>query len=535
MGIADPGGTTYNPSIGFAIVDFSDRLIRFLDAGCAVVAPELDTSAYATNPRGVAWSEPLQEYAVVDPGSDELYYVDPSGAVTGSCDLLSAGSGSASGVAWDPIGQRYVVSDDGNSRIYFVNPTVRGGGTCSVASNFSTANLGLNSPIEVGTDAAGHVLFTRGGGVSSVYVTTQGGALLQEIVLDSTIDDIQGIVTDPNAPGELFLLESQDDDLLHVDARGSSSQVCTNVGGNIPRGLEYVESTNQFLVLDADQDQIQFVNAQSCVMQRTIPLQALGVTGSEDLTYLPASNEIVVSDLGSKDLVFVDAVSGALTSRCDISGLGLTTARGLTALPDLDLVAVADGNTHSWALLDASCEIVHARSIDVLSGSDTNNHDPQALAWSPSSGRFLVRDGRLIAVSDLEGRPGFHFDANGLGLAATGMAVDPVDPAAFWLLSNRTIHRVQLPKLAEDLGISGRFASASATIYLWDRGEGRVTGTALVGGDTLPLFGQLSAAGGSLTVGTITSGGAPLVVPVTVSPDLSTVTAPPPIGVLTRQ
>ncbi len=200
LGITEPGGTTYDPARGLAVVDHVDDRVRFLTADCVATGVAFSTAAYATNPRGIAWSEQLQEFAIVDPGTDELYYVNAAGARTGSCDLATMGSTGASGVAWDPLTQRYVVSDDQTSLIYFLNPTVRGGGTCARVSDFSTASLSLNTPVEVAVDADGNVLFSRGSGLSSIYVVTPAGALVEEIALNGNVQDIQGIVPDPTRP-----------------------------------------------------------------------------------------------------------------------------------------------------------------------------------------------------------------------------------------------------------------------------------------------------------------------------------------------
>ncbi len=317
-----------------------------------------------------------------------------------------------------------------------------------------------------------------------------------------------------------------------MDARGTSTPACTLVGGT-PRGLAYVESTNQFLVAEQGVDAVQVFDAATCVMQRIIDVQALGVLAASDVAFLPGSNEIVVVDEGTNDLFFVDAARGTLNSRCDLAPQGLEIPRGLVALPELDLVAVSAYEHRAWALLDASCEVVHPRPLSFLAGDQPALPTAEAIAWAPSTGRFLHAAGGMVFVSTFEGTPVFRFDTPGLSIQ--GLAADPSDPAAFWVQSYGNIERVVLPRLAEDPSISGRYASATATVYLWDRGEGKVTGTALVGGDTLPLFGELSGGGGTLVMGTITGAGAPMVVPVTVSADLQTLTAPAPVGVLTRQ
>lgn len=85
-------------------------------------------------------------------------------------------------------------------------------------------------------------------------------------------------------------------------------------------------------------------------------------------------------------------------------------------------------------------------------------------------------------------------------------------------------------------GASGLYLHGStAHAVVWERGEGRITGTAFLGGPAgLPVFGAFVGGAGGLAVGAVSPGGTPVAFGIGVSSDRTTIFAPAPVGTLLR-
>ncbi len=525
VGISDPEAMTYNPAAGLAIVDGNGQRVRFVDTTCAQTRAGFSTSAYSTDPVGLTWAEDLGEYAIVDRSGAELYFTNGNGARTGSCDLATVGLPSPSGVARDVARGYYVVTDNTRGTVVVVDETSRAGGSCTLVSSFGTQG----GAQDVAIDPLGRPALLNS---TLVQMVDSAGRVEDQFDLFRTVSDDDGLVWDPNADDRVFTVSGSK--LYTLDLRGTATQVCST---RIPaQGLSAGPTAGQLLVADGTNHAALVIDAATCAMVRSVDLRPAGVNQPSDVALDPTTGELVVTDQQNNELFFVDAVSGALVSRCEMEGTGLSSPTGVEVLADLDLLAVTSDSKDTWALLDRSCALVHVRSTNALGDDAGSMTSPEDLGWLPTTGQLVATSNENLAIVDFEGATRRFFTLQEFGRGARGVAADPANPASFYAIdgSGNLIH-VDLPALAEDPTASGRYASATATAYLWERGDGRVTGTAIVNGDTMPLFGQISITGGTLTIGTITTAGTGLVLPVTVSPDFGTLTAPAPVGVLTRQ
>ncbi|MCB9684993.1 MAG: hypothetical protein H6738_07780 [Alphaproteobacteria bacterium] len=521
-GVTSAEGITYNPAAGFAVL--SGTTVVFVDASCNVTHPSFSTSAFSTNPLGIAWASDLGEYAFADRSANELYFANDTGQTTGHCDLATAGVSQPSGVTRDVAHGVFVVTDSQQGRAVVVDDSNRVGGTCHVVTT-----LGVNAGcVDVTMAPNGDVAFVRESQVRMMDATQR---FVDSFDLNRTPGYDDALVWDPAADDRVLVANGHT--LFRLDIRGTIETACT-FPGITAMGVSAGPAPEQLLIADDQGHNVMLVSTRTCTQIGAVGVQAAGVGNMADAAWDAATGEIVVADPQHNALFFLDGTTGALHSRCDLDGTTVDVPTGVDVIPELDLIAVTSATTGAWALLDRSCAIVHSRSASALEDKSDRLRDPTDVAWLPATGHFVVGGTNTLGLVDVEGAQRAFFTAEGYGSGASGIAPDAADPLGLYLMNGGTLAHAVLPFLAENPGASGRFTSPTATVYLWDRGDGRVTGTALVGGDTLPLFGQLSGAGGSLIIGTETGAGQPLVVQVSVSADFSTLTAPPPIGVLRR-
>ncbi|MCB9685024.1 MAG: hypothetical protein H6738_07625 [Alphaproteobacteria bacterium] len=523
LGIDAPTGVVSDPVLGIGVLDGTDRRIRFMDDHCAPTGLSIQLGAYSQDPQGVGWSSTMGELAVVDATADELFFVSPGGARLGSCDLATIGSASSSGVAWDPTTSRWVVMDAGGSTAWWIDPAGRSGSTCTVTSSVVIPDGPRADDLAV--DATGRLV------VSDTYhrrVDTYDatGANVDSFSLTPSGDDAQGVVLDATGDRPV-VVDGSKNRLARYDNRGTTTEICSvSAFVSQPRGLAVDPARGELLVLDNGTRSVARMDT-SCVLAGTIPLNPAGLTNMRDVGFDPVARDLVVDDNGV-DLAFVDPANGAVRSTCDVSGLGVGLA-GIDVLAGLDRIALTFDVDGTWMLLDPACEPVHQRPLKPLT-----NGTAADIAWHPASGTLLLASSQYVVAATLEGVEARRFL---LTSQLAGLVADPGDSAVVWALDvSGRLFRVELPGLVDWPGsVSGRFSNGVATIQLWERGGGALSGTAFVNGDTIPLFGQLDGAGGDLFVGGITPTGAAQVVPVTISADGATLTAPPPFGILTRQ
>ncbi len=365
-----------------------------------------------------------------------------------------------------------------------------------------------------------------------MWWVNNSGNLIDSFDLDRTSGDDDGAAWDPAATDRVLVVNGST--LYRIDARATLSSVCNTQLSSVG-GMSSGPVPGQVLIADTNNDDVLFYDTDSCTLARTVSASA--VPSFSGAAWDPTNNEIVAAGGGQFDggLYFLEGTTGALVSTCRTAGTSVDWPSGVEMLPELDLIAVSSRTRDSWALLDRSCTPVHVRSTSVLADQVGSLSEPVDIGWLPAMGHFVATSNGNIGVAEFEGTARAFFQLRNDGQGSDGVAAIPGFPSAFLSIRYGTISRIDVPALADDPTISGRYRSAGAEFLLWDRGNGRVTGVALVNGDTLPLFGQLTDADTRLVLSTLSGTGAPLTVELAVSADLMTLTGPGPIGVLTRQ
>jgi DNA-binding beta-propeller fold protein YncE len=540
-GALSAAGLAIDGSGNFAVLDDLADTVVFVDRTCAEVQPGFSTVALGIqNGTGIAWNPTAAQFGIIDSIDDQLYFATAAGLSAGSCDLAGIGSTSAKGIAYDTVDGLYAVIDDVADTVFRIDDTVTGGGACALVSQFATGPFGATLAGDITYLASSDQFAVLDSGDDEVYYVSTTGVLADQFdtggagafiplggAYDATADRFY--VASDGAPPMLYTF----------DIRGTSSQHCLTsaFGSTTPTGLGVNETTGELLVSDSVTDQIYVLDPVTCAVVHQFGTAGFGSTSPSDVAYLPITDELVVSDSITDQLYFYDEPTGSLTSTCSTSAQGFNSPTGVDYLPDLDLVAVTSDADDTWLLVDTSCNILHARSVGVLDDTGSGN-TPKDIAYQPGTGRFLVADSTAeeIFSSSFEGVSGLHFDTAGLGLGVvTGVASDLNDSTAVFLLSDDldAIYRVTLPVLPLTTSISGRFTSALATVWLWERGEGRVTGTLLKNGNLMPFFGQFLEPQNTLYFG-IQNGNKLSTGTMTVSPDRAQMTGPAVFGTLLR-
>ncbi|MCA9490672.1 MAG: hypothetical protein KC621_12160 [Myxococcales bacterium] len=535
-----PTAITQEPG-GFAITDATTDTVTRFDRSCHVLSSFSTGGFGALSVTGIAYDPTTSGYALLNDQGDELYYVTTGGVVTGQCDLAAPGVTGGQGIAYDAVAGVFAVVDSTADRVFTVDRSVTNGGPCNVLGSFDTSAFGATNPSDIAWVSATDELAILDSTADEVFVVDKTGVLQDRFDTGNGFGATTptGLVYDVLS-SRYQVVDSQVRQQFTVDVRGSASLACATSSWSSlsPQGLTVHPSTGDWIVVDNGNDRVSIVDPLTCTETRQIDLAAMGATDGTGVAYLPLTNELVVTHQAGHELFFLDYDTGTLGSRCAVDEQGIVSPTGVAYLPDLDLLAVSS-TVSGWLLLDAGCNVQHARSTRMLHIGPGSTAAPRDIAYHAGQGTFLVLDDNAdeVYVSSFEGTPERRFDTAGLGLTSVmGVAATGVPGRVLVLDSGLDeIHAFDLPALTEALSLSGRFVSPSTTLYLWERGDGRVTGTALVGANTLPVFGQFDGGVGNLAIGAVTPLGAPVSFSIAVSADLDTISAPPPVGTLTRQ
>lgn len=540
-GITNPTSIAMQPGVGFAVADATSDTVTRFDLNCGVLA-FFSTSAFgSTQPNGITYDTTSGEYVLVDSSADEVYFASTTGLLNGSCDLAAIGITAPSGIAHDPISNTYAITDTTQDEVFLVDGSVTNGSSCNLVGQFDTTTFGSTSPSDVaylpGTDEFAVV----DSSADEVFLVSKLGVLADQFDTASGFGSTNptGIVYD-FTNDRYHVVDSSADEQLIVDARGTTSFACDTslFLSNAPHGATINPSTGELAFVDDVTDQVYIINPSTCTLIRQIGLGLVGATDPSGVAYLPLTNELAVSDDSGNEVYFINYSSGLLTSQCDTASRGIDSPSGIDYLPDLDLLVVSTNTEDGWAIMDVGCNPMHVRHAGMLEKS-TSGTNPRDIAYFAGGGNFLIADSSAdeVYVANFEGVAERHFDTQGLGLTnLSSITANPAVPGEFIVMDDSLdeIHTINIPALLEPVSLSGKFTSASSTVYLFERGDGRVTGSAFIGGSSLPVFGEYIGGAGGLAIGAVTVGGTPVSFGIGVSGDLNTISAPPPVGTLTR-
>ncbi|MCB9687436.1 MAG: hypothetical protein H6738_04020 [Alphaproteobacteria bacterium] len=531
----DAVGLVVRPGYGNAVLSHQDTQVYTVYDTCQLRS-SFDTAGLgAGDPTGIGFDADHGAYGIVDATDLELYLTNISGSPAGQCDLAAVGVTSPVGVAYHPEKEAWAVLDHDQAMVYVVRRRI-GVAACELGFQFSIAGLGITDPATIGyrPDLDAWLLLDASNEVmASVDVL---GAPIDTVDLSAIGQGTPaGVAWDPDTAR----LKVAGSHLSRVDTRGTLRPVCSTTAQSSTdaTGIGLDTVTGNIVYVDTIDDAINIVDPDTCATVDQISLYPAGVGSATDVAWIDLTNEIVVGDNSSDDLHFFDATTGVETSVCKVPSPVSMNLSGVDYLPELDLIALTNAfTTMDWYLVDTACNLVYSRSAGPwLFAAST---DLQDVAWQRGTGNFALVDNRSgdVSVVSFEGIPQFRFH---LGAGVTnlqGIVAIPGAPGAFYVLDRDLdeIRRLDMPALTETTSLSGRFTSPAATLYLWDRGEGSITGTAIVGPSTLPVFGHFDGTAGSLAIGATTGPRAVGVMQLTVSPDRNTLTLPPPLGELTR-
>ena len=358
------------------------------------------------------------------------------------------------------------------------------------------------------------------------------------LLQDSSLAAIEAPATPPAVPPALIALGS--------DTR--TDLLCALEESTSAAGLDFIAESNEFLVLDASVDEIDILDAQTCSLKRAIDLAAFDLRAGGDIAYWAERDQVVISN--STELAFIDYATGDLEARCAIPGAGFL--QGIDVIDSTgDIVLVDEGSSGApvgnvytaLVVADAQCALLRQSSL-LLTGKIGRITYPSAVVFIPSTGRALLNDlqtNRLYAL-DLEGRRSFAIDLQGTGLGRpTGLArLAETNALALVDLDTNAIYRLELPlgavAVAEDLSGTFRSLGLNALVTLFERGNGRVTGTVTTAQEQrLALAGDFDVTERTLSVLLVAPNGQPITLTGEVAEDWNTIEFPAPLGLLVRQ
>lgn len=541
FGAGNSSGLTYNSSSGlFALTDDSDDVVYVFDGGCNVHSTFSASDVGSTAPQGIAYDSVNDRYAIVDNSADEVFFTDASGAFVGQCDLQAVGSTDPRGIGYAEGLDTFAINDASADEVLIIDDDELGGGPCNVLNVFDAAAFGSTSGQAI-TYVDGPNQYAQLDGADEVFIVDQA------FLLQDQYDTINGFgsgsgegIAYVSATQSYYFVDSSTDLFTEVDANGTSEFWCSTVAVGSTSPVDVVFVSGEIAVVDDGTDTVYVLNAATCGLVRLFNISILGIANPAGMTYIPETDQLAITDTTDDEVYFVGYTSTALEGQCDTAGVGLRVVTGIDFIGGLDLLVMTDSAVNSTAVTDLDCNPINQNSLRTLGAGAIDALASQAVGYQGGLGRFLIVDNSddQVYLNDYEGLLETQFDLRGLNLGdVTGIAALP--GGVTYLLSVNdldAVFRLDVPGLNEAASLSGRYVSAGlgVSIILYERGEGRITGSVLLPATTLPVFGQFDASSGSISFGVETPAGAPVVLPGNVSADLNTIALPPPLGVLTR-
>ncbi|MEM9387569.1 MAG: SdiA-regulated domain-containing protein [Pseudomonadota bacterium] len=538
LGLFSPSGLSFVPDE--QLLALADRFaIYLITQDCEIDSSFTTEAAGFFVPQGVAYDELNDGFALVESDFDQLHFVNRDGSVVGWCDLAAIGATSATGIAYRAVDDTFVITDEELDTAFVVDRSEIAGGACEVVDLFSLSPLYAGHSSGITYDPTRDVFLIADDLNDFIYLA-DGNDFSPADQLNTSLgfgaNTIEGLAFSP-AEDRLYVVDRQSGMLFRLDIRGKVEPLCDTaaLGSTRPEGLTFIAETNEIVWIDGDH--FFLADAESCALNSTRDL--FGFVYSFSVAYLAGSKQLAF--FGGDQLRYFDLQTDELTTGCDYGSLGFSTPKGLASIPGLESLLITDENGRAGAVLDLECNLLRTFALSI-GGVESGVDAAEAVAFDSATGHALVLDsgnegagGSQAFVFDSKGQIVLDFDLAGLSILPNGVT-GLGDGVTFAVADESAdmIYRMTLPALAVPSGVGGSFRASglAAEVVLFERGEGRITGSILLQNRELPVYGQRS--GNRLSLGFDTPAGMPVATRGVISADLNVINTNGPLGVLRR-
>ncbi len=536
FGSEDPAGMTFNANTGhLVIVDPIAGAALSVDATCQLASSFSLAALGSVLPSGIAHDPDESTFAIVDSLEMEVFFADEFGNSRGHCDLAVLNVPVPRGITFNRSDGVYAIVSDGTDEVILIDDTETTGQPCNLINRTALQGLGEVSPSSIAylEDSAQYAIADFDRDLVLLVDTAFDRQDSFETFWGVGSSLPTGLAYDP-ARQRFFLVDANADRLFDVDARGTSTLMCSTpaLGLVSPQGIAFNPETSELILVDDRADAVFIVDSATCTLVRQFDIAPV-VTVARGIAYLPNQDLLAIRSSVDPRLHLFNYTTGSLVSQCDSE---TSFAVGdLEALTDFDLIAINDEN--AFKLVDRACRPQHQHSTRVL--GDISAPFASTLAFNPVVGNFLMTGSDRAYVLNFEGLNRFDFDLIGIGLGGAvkeGLTYVRGGSEFFFVESSQdNIYHWDIPLLSEPTSLSGRYRSASGTtVVLLERGDGSLSGLLELPVVELPLYGHVDVARRAIEIGFQPPQGNPVSVSGTVSADLNQLVFPPPLGTLTR-
>ncbi len=530
FGAVAAAGMTFNTnSERFAVMDTLAAEVFLVDSACNLDSSFSLTTLGIDSASAIAHDAANARYAIVD--GQGLLLVDEVGALLGQCDLAALGIVEPTAIAFNSASAQYVVIDDASDDASLIEVEVDG--ACSLDTRVDVAGAGLTSAVSMTYLADARQYAAIDAAAGKVLLLDASFALQDEFDTAGGIGAVAAVgLAYLAARDRFYLVDGEVDRLIEVDARGTSELKCPH-DVSLPRGVAFNPETEEIAIVDEELLAVHIIDAPSCTPVRLIDLAAFGITDPEGITYrAPADQLVVAQHTQDPRLFLLDYENAQLESTCRTDRVGLTGLTGLTWVPEIDWLAT--GNQLAYAFVKPNCDMTHQHSTSLIAdlGQSIGVVD---FAFNPGAGTLLFLDLASVFVLNFEGLSEHEFATppaqgsfRGLTRARGG--------DTFYALTSDAVYEWRVPLLEEPVSLSGLFVTPTGiTVVLFERGSGHLSGALNLAGAELPVFGRFDAARKTVAFSFRRPSGSVVTLAGSVSPDLSEIALPPPLGTLTRR
>ncbi len=537
FGVEAPSGIAYDPQTDLlTVIDPVVDAALFVTPRCVVRGGFSLSALGATDAAGIAFDTHDSKYAIVDGDQNQVFFADPNGTPLGSCDLTGTGIVSPTGVAYDGPTDTFAIVSGSGSELVRIDDSIHDGSGCAFVDSTDVEQLGMDSASGVGPfSATGELAVTGTTNESRVYLLSFQLDVVESFRTIVPAGVLQTGITYNPSRDRVYVVDSRNAQLLELDIRGTSDLKCIleDIPVFWPQGITVNEAANQILVVDDGNaiESLFYLNADNCEVEALVSLVEQGITAPRGVAYMESTDQLVVADVGLDTLFFLDYASGTVQSSCDLTEVGLQAPEAAAVIDILEWIVVTDTIGNAVAVLDGNCRTIEQNSV-------FGRSRPDAVLLEPTTGRLLVGDSSsdFLVATTFEGAEELNFPTSPLGLSGISGLTRTSDANYLALdVFPQAIYEWSVPLLQEPERVSGTFVGGVFSAVLLEGSNGNIRGGLRLPAVTVPVFGQYDPLTRRIDFGfTLRSGGA-VVLTGTVSEDLETLQLPPPIGQLSRQ
>ncbi len=332
-----------------AVVDPTDDLLYVVDFDCNFV-DSLDTSAFSTNPIGVAYDSGKNFFAVLDGTSGLVTLIDTSGIDQDNFNVRFVATG-ARGICYMPASGNFAVADNTSDEVYTINLKSQ------FIYSFRTADFGSTDPVGITyIPTSGNYAIVDDLG-DEVYFVSPLGVLERQCDISAFSNDPKGIEFLPGSGEEFAIVDSLDREVYVMDSSCTLLRqfdiLTFGINSLTPTGIAYVSATGDLAITDASRDAVLSVNPiRPGRLKSQLSTSAVLSTSPTGSIFFPTGTGLFAVVDNSADEVFVLNNNGTLMARFDTATvLSSTDPQGIAFNPTAETLAIVDNNSASVSIV----------------------------------------------------------------------------------------------------------------------------------------------------------------------------------------